>query len=146
MRELTEEKTDQLVILFSYVPMLVYIGVAILLSIIAFLSLIDSVYSVISIISSNNPSEGIINVVYSILFTVIIIELFETVSVYIKTKKVPVRALIIVALTAVIRHLIVMSVSDAPIMEYIGVSIVMAVLISGIYLLKEDIHNADIRI
>jgi len=141
MYDFTEEKREQLLIIFSNIPMLVYIGVAILLSVIAIISLLESIYSVIEIFSTNNPSEGILDVVYSILFTIIIIELFETVSVYIKTKKVPVRALLIVAMTAVIRHLIVISVSDTPIMEYLGVSIVMAVLISGIYLLKEDIHT-----
>lgn len=146
MRELTDDRSDQLVIIFSYIPMMIYIGVAILLSIIAIMSLIESVYSIISMITSFNYSEGVIQVVYSILFTIIIIELFETVTVYIKTKKVPVRALLIVALTAVIRHLIVISVNETPIMEYVGVSVVMAVLISGIYLLKEDIQASNIRI
>lgn len=146
MRELPEDKSDQLVIIFSYIPMMIYIGVAILLSIIAIMSLIESVYSIIFMITSFNYSEGVIQVVYSILFTIIIIELFETVTVYIKTKKVPVRALLIVALTAVIRHLIVISVNETPILEYVGVSVVMAVLISGIYLLKEDIQASNIRI
>jgi len=88
--------------------------------------------------------EGIIQVIYSILFTIIIIELFETVTVYLKTKRVPVRALLIVALTALIRHIIVINISETEVYHYLGLSVIMAVLIAGVYLLKEDIHSGNL--
>ncbi|HOJ95422.1 MAG TPA: phosphate-starvation-inducible PsiE family protein [Methanospirillum sp.] len=144
MPEISEERANQLVTTFSSISIVVYIGVAILLSIIAILSLIESFLEVIMILSTYHWEEGIIQVIYSILFTIIIIELFETVTVYLKTKRVPVRALLIVALTALIRHIIVINISETEVYHYLGISVVMAVLIAGVYLLKEDIHSGNL--
>jgi uncharacterized membrane protein (DUF373 family) len=144
MPEISEERANQLVNTFSSISIVVYIGVAILLSIIAILSLIESFLEVIMILSTLHWEEGIIQVIYSILFTIIIIELFETVTVYLKTKRVPVRALLIVALTALIRHIIVINISETEVYHYLGISVIMAVLIAGVYLLKEDIHSGNL--
>ncbi|KAF5088224.1 phosphate-starvation-inducible PsiE family protein [Methanospirillum sp. J.3.6.1-F.2.7.3] len=144
MPELSEERANQLVNTFSTISIAVYVGVAILLSIIALLSLIESFLEVVVILSSMHWEEGIVQVIYSILFTIIIIELFETVTVYLKTKRVPVRALLIVALTALIRHIIVINISETEIYHYLGISVIMAVLIAGVYLLKEDIHSGNL--
>jgi len=76
MPEISEERANQLVNTFSSISIVVYIGVAILLSIIAILSLIESFLEVIMILSTLHWEEGIIQVIYSILFTIIIIELF----------------------------------------------------------------------
>jgi len=144
MRELSEERANQIVNTFSMISISVYIGVAILLSIIAIFSLAESFLGVIALLSSMQWEQGIVQVIYSILFTIIIIELFETVTVYIKTKRVPVRALLIVALTALIRHIIIINISDTELFHYIGLSVIMAVLIAGIYLLKEDIQSGNL--
>ncbi|NLV27690.1 MAG: phosphate-starvation-inducible PsiE family protein [Methanomicrobiales archaeon] len=146
MPEFTEERANQLVNIFSIIPVVIYIGVAILLSIVAIMSLAESFIEIVFMISTMQWENGIIKVIYSILFTIIIIELFETVTVYLKTKKVPVRALLIAALTALIRHLIVENLSDTEIFDYLGISIVMAVLIAGIFLLKDDVHTGNLRI
>ncbi|HOW05791.1 phosphate-starvation-inducible PsiE family protein [Methanospirillum hungatei] len=144
MPELSEERANQLVNTFSTISIVVYVGVAILLSIIAILSLIESFLEVLVILTTMHWEEGIIQVIYSILFTIIIIELFETVTVYLKTKRVPVRALLIVALTALIRHIIVINISETEVYHYLGLSVIMAVLIAGVYLLKEDIHSGNL--
>jgi len=138
MPKISDERTDQIVNTIAFVPMVVYICVAFLLSIIAFISLIESVYEIYLMVSTLNWTEGIVKVIYAVLFTIIIIELFETVTAYLKTKRVPVKALLIVALTAVVRHLIVINVSDTPFQEYIGISVVLAVLIAGIFLIKDS--------
>jgi len=144
MPELSEERANQLVNTFSTISIAVYVGVAILLSIIAILSLIEAFMEVLVILAAMHWEEGIIQVIYSILFTIIIIELFETVTVYLKTKRVPVRALLIVALTALIRHIIVINISETEVYHYLGLSVIMAVLIAGVYLLKEDIHSGNL--
>ena len=144
MRELSEERANQIVNTFSMISISVYIGVAILLSIIAIFSLAESFLGVIALLSSMQWEQGIVQVIYSILFTIIIIEIFETVTVYIKTKRVPVRALLIVALTALIRHIIIINISDTELLHYLGLSVIMAVLIAGIYLLKEDIQSGNL--
>ena len=138
MPKISDERTDQIVNAIAFVPMVVYICVAFLLSIIALISLIESMYEIYVMITTLNWVGGITNVIYAILFTIIIIELFETVTAYLKTKRVPVKALLIVALTAVVRHLIVINVSDTPFLEYIGLSVVLAVLIAGIFLIKDS--------
>lgn len=138
MPEISDERTEQIVSAIAFVPMVVYICVAFLLSIIAFISLIESVYEIYVMVTTLNWTGGIVNVIYAILFTIIIIELFETVTAYLKTKRVPVKALLIVALTAVVRHLIVINVSDTPFLEYIGISVVLGVLIAGIFLIKDS--------
>lgn len=144
MVEISEEYANKLVNTFSTISIVVYVGVAILLSIIAIFSLAESFLGVIALLSSMQWEEGIVQVIYSILFTIIIIELFETVTVYLKTKQVPVRALLIVALTALIRHIIIMNISESELFRYLGLSVIMAVLIAGIYLLKEDIHSGNL--
>lgn len=144
MLEISEENANKLVHTFSTISIVVYVGVAILLSIIAIFSLAESFLGVIALLSSMQWEEGIVQVIYSILFTIIIIELFETVTVYLKTKQVPVRALLIVALTALIRHIIIMNISESELFQYLGLSVIMAVLIAGIYLLKEDIHSDNL--
>ena len=144
MVEISEEYANKLVNTFSTISIVVYVGVAILLSIIAIFSLGESFLGVIALLSSMQWEEGIVQVIYSILFTIIIIELFETVTVYLKTKQVPVRALLIVALTALIRHIIIMNISESELFQYLGLSVIMAVLIAGIYLLKEDIHSGNL--
>ncbi|MDD3573864.1 phosphate-starvation-inducible PsiE family protein [Methanospirillum sp.] len=144
MVEISEEYANKLVNTFSTISIVVYVGVAILLSIIAIFSLGESFLGVIALLSSMQWEEGIVQVIYSILFTIIIIELFETVTVYLKTKQVPVRALLIVALTALIRHIIIMNISESELFRYLGLSVIMAVLIAGIYLLKEDIHSGNL--
>lgn len=145
MLDISEEKANQLVNTFSVIPTIIYIGVALLLSIIAVMSLLEAVAQIALMISTMRWENGIIQVVYSILFTVIIIELFETVTVYLKTKKVPVRAILIAALTALIRHVIIINVSEVEIYNYIGISILMAVLIAGIYLLRDEHHTLILK-
>lgn len=144
MPEFSEERANQLVNILSVIPIAIYIGVAVLLSIIAILSLLVSFLEVITMLTTMQWEEGITQAIYSLLFTIIIIELFETVTVYLKTKKVPVRTFLIVALTALIRHLIVINISETEIYNYLGISVVMAVLIAGIYLIKEDIHSINL--
>lgn len=120
------------------VPVIIYIIVAIFLTIAAIISLGVTLIEIISMISTKNWETGIINVVYSILFTVIIVELFETVIVYLRTKRVPVRAILIAGLTGLIRHVIIFNISDAQPIQIIGPAVMLAVLIGGVYLLKEE--------
>jgi hypothetical protein len=63
MPELSEERANQLVNTFSTISIVVYVGVAILLSIIAILSLIESFLEVLVILTTMHWEEGIIQVI-----------------------------------------------------------------------------------
>lgn len=137
-----DEQQDQLIRLIhvlSAVPVIIYIGVALLLTIIAIFSLIFSFFTILQMIGLGviEWEVGITDVIESILFTIIIIELFETVTVYLKTRKVPIRAILIAGITAVIRHFIVMNTTKMDPLVMVAEAIVMGVLIAGIYLIKD---------
>ena len=84
---------------FSLVPMAMYMIVAAMLTIIAFFSVYDAAQQIVSMITLHDFADGLLNVIYSLLLTITIIVLFETVTVYFRTKHVEVRALLIAGLT-----------------------------------------------
>ena len=145
MTENHEIQTARLIHVMSIIPMIIYIVIAIFLTILAIISLGITLMDIITMISTQNWDEGIIQVIFAILLTVIIIELFETVIVYLRTKRVPVRAILIAGLTAMIRHIIIFNAADVDPSKIIGPAIVLAVLIAGVYLLREDPDSANRR-
>lgn len=128
------------------VPIIIYIIVAFFLTIVAILSLSITFNDINHLITTPNGGEGIIQLVSGILLTVIIIELFETVIIYLRTKRVPVRAILIAGLTAMIRHVIILNISDTKPEVLISSAIMIAVLVGGVFLLREDIDNGRIKI
>jgi uncharacterized membrane protein (DUF373 family) len=146
MADSLAEQTAPVIRVMTTVPVLIYIVLALFLTVVAVISLGITLMEIISLFTTQSWDEGIIQVIYSILLTVIIIELFETVIVYLKTKRVPVRAILIAGLTAMIRHVILFNISKAEPIEVIGPAVMLAVLIAGVYLLREDIDTGNIRI
>lgn len=138
-------KTALVIQVMTVVPVIIYIVLAFFLTTVAIISLGITLFDIISMITTQNWDQGIIQVIYAILLTVIIIELFETVIVYLRTKRVPVRAILIAGLTAMIRHVIIFNVTNAQPIEVIGPAIVLAVLIAGVYLLREEIDTGNNR-
>lgn len=138
-------KTALVIQVMTVVPVIIYIVLAFFLTTVAIISLGITLFDIISMITTQNWDQGIIQVIYAILLTVIIIELFETVIVYLRTKRVPVRAILIAGLTAMIRHVIIFNVTNAQPIEIIGPAIVLAVLIAGVYLLREEIDTGNNR-
>jgi uncharacterized membrane protein (DUF373 family) len=136
--------------IFSYIPLIIYFFVAVLLTIIAVVSLYDAAQLIwnldatkllpVGSLSQNLLlTDGIVKVVNAILLTITIIVLFETVTVYFRTKHVPVRALLIAGLTGTIREILIINYSTGldPLRLFATVGI-LAVLIAGVVLVKED--------
>jgi uncharacterized membrane protein (DUF373 family) len=125
--------------IFSYIPLIIYFFVAILLTVVAVVSLIDAAILIKSLATTQLFTEGIVKVVNAILLTITIIVLFETVTVYFRTKHVPVRALLIAGLTGTIREILIINYSTAlnPLQLFATVGI-LAALIAGVVLIKED--------
>jgi len=129
---------DHLIAFFSLVPMILYTIVAILLTIIAAFSVWDALQLIYQMILSRDFANGLVNVIYALLLTITIIVLFETVTVYFKTKHVEVRALLIAGLTGMVRHVLIFNVSTVDPALLFGTVALLAVLIAGIVLIKPE--------
>jgi len=134
----TKSIMDHLIAFFSLVPMILYTIVAILLTIIAAFSVWDAFQLIYQMILSRDFANGLVNVIYALLLTITIIVLFETVTVYFKTKHVEVRALLIAGLTGMVRHVLIFNVSTVDPVLLFGTVALLAVLIAGIVLIKPE--------
>jgi uncharacterized membrane protein (DUF373 family) len=135
--------------IFSYIPLIIYFFVAILLTIVAIASLWDCAVLMGNLVTNSSAvtvvttmtqggEPGIISVVYAILLTITVIVLFETVTVYFRTKHVPVRALLVAGLTGTIRQILVISYSTVNVLQLAATIGILAVLIAGVVLVKEE--------
>ena len=129
---------DLVIRFFSLVPLVLYIIVAVLLTIIAVFSIYDSASLVVQLLTTANEKINIISVINAVLLTITIIVLFETVTVYFRTKHVEVRALLIAGLTGMVRHVLVYNVATIDAMQMFATVAVLSVLIAGIVMIKPE--------
>ena len=99
--------TDRITDIFSLVPLVLYTIVAVMLTIIAIFSVYDAAVLTWRLAFPPAVPVTIIDVINALLLTITIIVLFETVTVYFKTKHVEVRALLVAGLTGMVRHVLV---------------------------------------
>jgi len=123
---------------FSLVPLILYTVVAIMLTIIAIFSVYDSASLVVQLVSTTNENINIVSVINALLLTITIIVLFETVTVYFKTKHVEVRALLVAGLTGTVRHVLVYNMAGVDAPTLFAVVALLAVLIAGIVFVKPE--------
>ncbi len=123
---------------FSLVPLVLYTIVAIMLTIIAIFSVWDSAVLIYQLIIPPSIPVNIISVINALLLTITIIVLFETVTVYFKTKHVEVRALLVAGLTGMVRHILVYNMEGVDPMTMFATVALLAVLIAGIVLVKPE--------
>jgi uncharacterized membrane protein (DUF373 family) len=137
---MTEKRSlmDIIIGFFSFIPMIMYMIVAVLLTIIAAFSLIDAILLITQIKITPDLPTGLIKIIQSLLLTITIIVLFETVTVYFRTKHVEVRALLIAGITGMVRHILIFNVSTADAMQMFASVALLAVLIAGVVLVKPE--------
>lgn len=123
---------------FSLVPLVLYMIVAIMLTIIAIFSVWDSAVLIYQLIIPPSIPVNIISVINTLLLTITIIVLFETVTVYFKTKHVEVRALLVAGLTGMVRHILIYNMEGVDPMTMFAMVALLAVLIAGIVLVKPE--------
>jgi len=123
---------------FSYIPLVIYFFVAIMLTIVAVASLYDCALLIAKLIVTQDFAKNLYPVITSILLTITIIVLFETVTVYFRTKHVPVRALLIAGLTGTIRQVLIINYSPVETTQLLATIGILAVLIAGVVLIKEE--------
>jgi phosphate starvation-inducible membrane PsiE len=118
--------------------MILYMIVAVMLTIIAIFSVLDAGQLIVQMVVSRDFANGLVNVIYALLLTITIIVLFETVTVYFRTRHVEVRALLIAGLTGMVRHILVYNVGAVDPTLLYGTVALLAVLIAGIVLVKPE--------
>jgi hypothetical protein len=121
---------------FSLVPLILYTIVALMLTIIAIVSVWDSAVLVYHLIIPGVNPVDIIEIINSLLLTITIIVLFETVAIYFRTKQVDVRILLIAGLTGMVRHILVYNMGSVEAPTLFATVALLAVLIAGIVLIK----------
>jgi uncharacterized membrane protein (DUF373 family) len=131
-------KTILITNFFSLVPLVLYTIVAIMLTIIAVFSVWDSAVLIYQLIVPPPIPVNLTSVINALLLTITIIVLFETVTVYFKTKHVEVRALLVAGLTGMVRHVLVYNMDGIDPMIMFGTVALLAVLIAGIVLVKPE--------
>ncbi|HSQ94165.1 MAG TPA: phosphate-starvation-inducible PsiE family protein [Methanoregula sp.] len=130
--------TEALTNFFSVVPLVLYTVVAILLTVIAVFSVYDSAVLIYQLIVPPESPVNIISVINALLLTITIIVLFETVTVYFRTKHVEVRALLVAAFTGMVRHILVYNMVDTEPLTLLTTAILLAILIAGIIFVKPE--------
>jgi len=137
---MTERKnfTEIIAALFSVVPLVLYMIVAIMLTIIAVFSVIDAADLIIRMVATGDFSDGLVQVIYALLLTITIIVLFETVTIYFKTKHVDVRALLVAGITGMVRHVLIYNIQTVDAVTLFATVSLLAVLIAGVVLLKPE--------
>jgi len=134
---------DYIVQLFSLIPMALYMVVAILLTVIAVVSVYDALQLIAAMVVSRDFANGLVQVIYSLLLTITIIVLFETVTVYFRTKHVDVRALLVAGLTGLVRHVLIYNITSTDALQMFATVALLAVLIAGIVLVKTEVPCAS---
>jgi uncharacterized membrane protein (DUF373 family) len=129
---------DLIASFFSLVPLVLYTIVAIMLTIIAVFSVYDSAVVIYRLIVPSTVAVDLISVINALLLTITIIVLFETVTVYFKTKHVEVRALLVAGLTGMIRHILVYNMEAIDPTMLLATVALLAVLIAGIVFVKPE--------
>jgi uncharacterized membrane protein (DUF373 family) len=130
--------TEAIARFFSLVPLVLYTIVAVMLTVIAVFSVWDSAVLIYQMIIPPVVPVTIISVINALLLTITIIVLFETVTVYFRTKHVEVRALLVAGLTGMVRHVLVYNMVDVDPVTLFTTAFLLAILIAGIVLVKPE--------
>jgi uncharacterized membrane protein (DUF373 family) len=130
--------TDSITNIFSLIPLVLYTIVAIMLTVIAVFSVYDSAVVIYQLLVPPSTPVTLVSVINSLLLTITIIVLFETVTVYFRTKHVEVRALLVAGLTGVVRHILVYNTAAIDPVNLFATVALLAVLIGGVVLVKPE--------
>jgi len=122
----------------TVVTFAIYVGVAIVLSLLALISLVDGAALLLAIPGSPVTSAGLLAVLHTVLLTIIIVEILETVLVYFRTSRIQVRPILIAGLTAMVRKVIMMGVESFNAVDIMATAVVIAVLTAAVIFMGKE--------
>lgn len=128
---------DDIITGISWVPTGLYILVALILIVVALVSLYDAgLITVQMIVSREFALER--DIFIALFHAITAIVLIETTIVFFRTKHLAVQTLLIAGLTEMVRHLLIYDVTTMDPPHILSLVSVMAVLIAGVVLTKSD--------
>lgn len=135
--------------IIKYFENAIVIVLMLILAIILVITTYELVVSIILQISDDQGEESLIflnldelfSVFSFILFIVIGLELFETLKVYLKKHEVPAEIILLVALTAIARKIILLDYDKYEGIVYLGIAAIVVALAFGYYLLKKSLRE-----
>ena len=117
----------------------VYLVIAVVLSFLAVISFYDVFLEMSRVFEWMDVTSGILQVLHALLVTIIILELLETVTVYLTKQRIFIRPLVVAGLTAMIRRVLVFGVEPSAPMDIFATAVVIAVLtFAVVYIGKEE--------
>jgi len=131
--------TDHLSLVIRWI----YIAIAVVLSLLAIISFADIAQGFLFLGKALTLNTGILNILRSVLLTIIIVEILETVIIYFRTSRVLVRPILIAGLTAMVRRILFYGVEVIQPMDLLVDAVVIAVLTAAVVLVgKEESQQA----
>ena len=135
--------------IIKYFENTIVIALMIILAIILVITTYELVVSIILQIKNDPEEDSLIflnlqelfSIFSFILFIVIGLELFETLKVYLKKHEVPAEIILLVALTAIARKIILLDYDKYDGIVYLGIAAIVVALSFGYFLLKKSLHK-----
>lgn len=129
---------EKIVAAISSVTTIIYLIIAVVLVILAALSFVEVIRQVVAIIGTRNITAGILGVLHTLLLSIIIIELLETVVIYFRTSQFRVQPILFAALTAMIRRVLVYGVETSDFLDILTTVAAIGVLTMAIVLIGKE--------
>jgi uncharacterized membrane protein (DUF373 family) len=121
-----------LIAAISNVTMVIYLAIAVVLTLLALLSLYDVAILIFDIFSMHDVTGGILLVLHALLVTIIIIEVLETVTAYFRTSRLLITPILIAGLTAMVRRVLMFGVEHTEVDEMIVTLAAIIVLTAAV--------------
>jgi uncharacterized membrane protein (DUF373 family) len=129
---------NRAIAILASVTATIYLIIAVILVILVGVSFYGVLQQLFSIFSGISLTDGILSVLHTILLSIIILELLETVVIYFRTHRVQVRPILFAGLTAMIRRILVFGVEQVGVIELLTTVAVIAVLTAAIVLIGKE--------
>ena len=134
-----KKNTDTAISLISGLTQIVYLLIAVSLSLLALVSFYDVALQVAALIHAEDLTQVVLRVLHALLLTIIIVEILETVTSYFRTNRVQVTPILIAGLTAMVRRVLTFGVEHVEPLDF-GMTLVaiLVLTIAIVYIGRQE--------
>ena len=123
----------------EYVSSAIYLLIASALAVLAFFSFYDVLVCIAGLFTAPDLTLAVLETLHTLLLTLIIIEVLETVTAYFRTNRVQVRPILIAGLTAMVRRILLFGVEMTGFADIaVTLAAVIVLTIAVYYVGKEE--------
>ncbi|MDV2481282.1 phosphate-starvation-inducible PsiE family protein [Methanoculleus sp. Wushi-C6] len=138
-----DHQADTAIAAISWVTRAIYLLIAASLSILAIFSFYDVILQVITLAQAGDITQGILRVLHALLVTLIIVEILETVTVYLKTSRVLVTPILIAGITAMVRRVLTFGVEHVePVDIVLTLAAIVVLTAAVVYIGRQERENS----